>query len=126
MNSTILIVDDEIHLVKILRFTLEHEGYNVISAFDGMEAINKIESERPDLVILDLMLPGIDGYKVCNRIKKNEELKDIPIIILSARDFENENIEEKILADMLMQKPFNTEKLLKAIDNLIKVNGIEI
>jgi two-component system alkaline phosphatase synthesis response regulator PhoP len=126
VNSTILIVDDEIHLVKILRFTLEHEGYNVISAFDGMEAINKIESERPDLVILDLMLPGIDGYKVCNRIKKNEELKDIPIIILSARDFENENIEEKILADMLMQKPFNTEKLLKAIDNLIKVNGIEI
>ena len=126
MNSTILIVDDEIHLVKILRFTLEHEGYNVISAFDGMEAIEKIESERPDLVILDLMLPGIDGYKVCNRIKKNEELKDIPIIILSARDFENENIEEKILADMLMQKPFNTEKLLKAIDNLIKVSGIEI
>jgi len=126
VNSTILIVDDEIHLVKILRFTLEHEGYNVISAFDGMEAIEKIESERPDLVILDLMLPGIDGYKVCNRIKKNEELKDIPIIILSARDFENENIEEKILADMLMQKPFNTEKLLKAIDNLIKVSGIEI
>jgi len=126
VNSTILIVDDEIHLVKILRFTLEHEGYNVISAFDGMEAIDKIEAERPDLVILDLMLPGIDGYKVCNRIKKNEELKDIPIIILSARDFENENIEEKILADMLMQKPFNTEKLLKAIDNLIKVSGIEI
>ena len=126
MNSTILIVDDEIHLVKILRFTLEHEGYNVISAFDGMEAIDKIESERPNLVILDLMLPGIDGYKVCNRIKKNEELKDIPIIILSAREFENENIEEKILADMLMQKPFNTEKLLKAIDNLIKASGIEI
>ena len=120
MNNTVLIVDDEIHLVKILRFTLEHEGYNVISAFDGTEAVAKIKSERPDLVILDLMLPGIDGYKVCNRIKKDEELKKIPIIILSARDFENEEIEEEILADVLMQKPFNTEKLLTAIDDLIK------
>ncbi len=125
MSSTILIVDDEIHLVKILRFTLEHEGYNVISAFDGLEAIDKIESERPDLVILDLMLPGIDGYKVCNRIKENEELKKIPIIILSARDFENENIEETILADLLVQKPFNTENFLIAIDILIKASGIE-
>ncbi|MCD6379552.1 response regulator [bacterium] len=120
MKSTILIVDDEIHLVKILRFTLEHEGYRVISAFDGMEAVAKIKSERPDLVILDLMLPGIDGYKVCNRIKQSEELKEIPIIILSARDFENEAIEETIMADLLMQKPFNTENLLTAIDDLIK------
>ena len=120
MKSTILIVDDEIHLVKILRFTLEHEGYHVISAFDGTEAVAKIKSERPDLVILDLMLPGIDGYKVCNRIKEDEELKEIPVIILSARDFENEDIEETILADLLMHKPFNTEKLLTAIYDLIK------
>lgn len=119
MKATVLIVDDEVHLVKILRFTLEHEGYNVISAFDGREAVDKIESERPDIIILDLMLPGIDGYKVCNKVKKNEELKEIPVIILSARNFESENIEEKIMADALMKKPFNTQELLKVIDDLI-------
>jgi len=116
VKSKVLIVDDEVHLVKILQFTLEHAGYTVATAYDGNEALKTIESERPDLVILDLMLPGVDGYKICNQLKQDSDLMKIPVIILSARDFENEGIEEDILADVLMQKPFNTERLLTVIE----------
>lgn len=116
MPQTIMIVDDEMHLARILQFTLQHAGYHVITAFDGQEALEAYEKERPDLVILDLMLPVIDGYKVCNKIKDNGA---VPVIILSARDFEKERLEEPVKADLLMEKPFNTEHLLAEIARLL-------
>lgn len=119
MARRILVVDDEMHLAKILQFTLEHAGYEADTAFDGEEAMEKIFRGRPDLVILDLMLPVMDGYKVCNRLKKDEEYSDIPIIILSARDFEREELEEPINADLFLEKPFNTENLLQHIESLL-------
>ncbi|MCK4235861.1 MAG: response regulator [Candidatus Krumholzibacteria bacterium] len=119
MASKILIVDDEVHLARILQFTLEHEGYDVVMAFDGEEAVEKAKSECPDLVILDLMLPIIDGYKVCNILKKDNSLKDMPIIILSARDLSRERIEEPIQADLFMEKPFNTGDLINKISELL-------
>ena len=85
MKTRILVVDDEVHLAKILQFTLKHAGYEVSLAYDGGEALELFEREKPDLVILDLMLPVLDGYKVCNRIKEHPALK-VPVIILSARD----------------------------------------
>lgn len=119
MASKILIVDDEVHLARILQFTLEHEGYDVVMAFDGEEAVEKAKSECPDLVILDLMLPIIDGYKVCNILKDDNSLKDMPIIILSARDLSRERIEEPIQADLFMEKPFNTGDLINKISELL-------
>ncbi len=119
MASKILIVDDEVHLARILQFTLEHEGYDVVMAFDGEEAVEKAKSECPDLVILDLMLPIIDGYKVCNILKDDNSLKDMPIIILSARDLSREWIEEPIQADLFMEKPFNTGDLINKISELL-------
>ena len=116
MPHKIMIVDDEMHLARILQFTLQHAGYDVVTAFDGKEALDAYEAERPDLVILDLMLPVIDGYKVCNRIKENGA---VPVIILSARDFKKERLEEPIGADLLMEKPFNTEHLLAEIGRLL-------
>jgi two-component system response regulator VicR len=116
MSRKIMIVDDEMHLARILQFTLQHAGYEVITAFDGQEALESYEREHPDLVILDLMLPVIDGYKVCNKIKDNGA---VPVIILSARDFEKERLEEPVRADLLMEKPFNTEHLLEEISRLL-------
>jgi two-component system alkaline phosphatase synthesis response regulator PhoP len=124
MPSKILIVDDEVHLARILQFTLEHVGYKVITAHDGKEAIDKARDERPDLVILDLMLPIIDGYKVCNILKDNEESRRIPIIILSARDLSREQIDEAINADYFMEKPFNTDNLISTISDLLS-DGVD-
>ena len=114
----ILIVDDEVHLVKILEFTLQHAGFEVISCGNGIEAVEKVTFEKPDLAILDLMLPGLDGYEVCRRIKSDSELRNIPIIMLSARDYAEEGLENSIPADAFMKKPFNTDILITTIERL--------
>ena len=119
MSSKILIVDDEVHLARILQFTLEHAGFDVRTAYDGQEALEQARKERPDLVILDLMLPIIDGYKVCNILKGDEEFENVPIIILSARDLSREDLEEPINADLYMEKPFNTGTLIEKITELL-------
>jgi two-component system alkaline phosphatase synthesis response regulator PhoP len=120
MAHRILVVDDEVHLAKIIEFTLKHEGYSVSVAFDGEEALEKIRNDSPDLIILDLMLPIVDGYRICNRLKADERYMNIPVIILTARNIERENIEEPIQADLFMEKPFNTDKLLKNILDVLE------
>ena len=119
MPQKIMVVGDEMHLARILQFTLEHAGYDVVTAFDGKEALDKLEREEPDLVILDLMLPVVDGYKVCNIMRTGKRFRDTPIIILSARDFGREELDEPLNADLLMEKPFNTEHLLDEIARLL-------
>ena len=119
MSRKILIVDDEVHLARILQFTLEKAGYEVVTAYDGREALDRAEKDRPDLVILDLMLPVIDGYKVCNILKTNEDFRDVPIIILSARDLEQERLEEPLNADLFIEKPFNSIELIERISELL-------
>ncbi|MBD3178305.1 MAG: response regulator [Candidatus Latescibacteria bacterium] len=114
----ILIVDDEVHLVKILEFTLQHAGFEVISCHNGHEAVEMIISEKPDLAILDLMLPGLDGFEVCRRIKGDERVSAIPVIMLSARDYSEEGLEGSLPAESLMRKPFNTDKLIQTIREL--------
>lgn len=125
MDSKILIVDDEMHLARILQFTLQHEGYEVAVAYDGQEAIEKVEKERPDLIVLDLMLPILDGYKVCNFLKGDERFRNIPIIILTARDLSRERIEEPIMADFFMEKPFNTGRLIEKISELLSKQSLK-
>ena len=83
MNRNILLVEDEKTLAKALKFNLEKEGVRVEVAFDGEEALNAMSRKEPDLVILDLMLPKIDGYEVCRSIRRSS---DVPIIMLTARD----------------------------------------
>lgn len=118
MNERILLVEDEKTLAKALKFNLEKEGFRVEVAFDGEEALNAMSGEEPDLVILDLMLPKIDGYEVCRSIRRSS---DVPIIMLTARD---EDI-DKILglelgADDYMTKPFNTRELLARIKAILR------
>ena len=112
----ILVVDDEIDLVETLRFPLELEGYNVLVSHDGEDALNQARREKPDLILLDLMLPKLDGYKVCRLLKFDERYKHIPILMLTAKTQEK----DKILgmetgADEYITKPFEMDLLINKV-----------
>ncbi len=112
----ILIVDDEKDLVKTLKFRLEKNNYEVIYAYDGFEGLERAKKENPDLIILDLMLPKKDGYKVCRMLKFDINYRDIPIIILSARK-KQEDIDLAMSsgANKYVTKPFDFEDILSKI-----------
>lgn len=121
MKEKILIVDDEKTMVKVLKFNLEKEGFEVKAAYDGEEALKAIYSVSPDVIVLDIMLPGLDGFEVCRRVRKD---LDIPIIMLTAR---TEDI-DKILglelgADDYITKPFNPRELVARIRAILRRVG---
>lgn len=118
MNETILVVDDEKSIVEPLRYHLEREGYAVIAAYDGMEAVSKAGVEKPDLVVLDITLPKLDGWEVC-RILRQEST--IPIIMLTARDEETSKVLGLNLgADDYLTKPFSFQELLARVRALLR------
>lgn len=119
-KKRILVVDDEEDILNVLRFRLEANNYEVLVASDGQEGLNKARSEKPDLMILDLMLPKIDGYKVCRMLKFDEAYKAIPIIIFTARaQKKDEELGIEMGADAYISKPFEPEILLGKIKELL-------
>ena len=113
MKTKILAVDDEEHIADILKFNLENEGYEVIVAHDGNTAVELAEKEDPDLVLLDLMLPGKDGNEVCREIRKT---KSMPIIMLTAKDGEIDKVLGLELgADDYVTKPFSNRELIARV-----------
>src|SRR5213592_2896200 len=84
-KGKILVVDDEIYIVHILDFSLGMEGYEVITALDGEQAVERAVAEKPDLIVLDIMMPKLDGYETCRILKKEATTRDIPVILLSAK-----------------------------------------
>jgi len=119
-RKKILVVDDEVALVEILKMRLEVKGYEVITAYDGPEALEKSRSESPDLILLDLMLPKLDGYRVCKMLKFDEKYQDIPIIMLTALAQESDKkLGLEIGADLYMTKPFESDQLMAAIEKLL-------
>lgn len=119
-KKRILIVDDEDDLRSMLKFRLEAMNYDVSEAVDGQEGLDKSRSENPDLVILDLMLPKIDGFKVCRMLKFDEKHKHIPIIMFTARVTEKDKqIGEEMGADAYITKPFEPEVLIGKIKELL-------
>jgi two-component system alkaline phosphatase synthesis response regulator PhoP len=112
----ILIVDDEADLVETVRFPLEMEGYHVLVSYNGEDALNQARKEKPDLILLDLMLPKLDGYKVCRLLKFDDRYKHIPILMLTAKTQEK----DKILgmetgANEYITKPFEMDFLLNKV-----------
>ena len=89
MDKTILIIEDEVAIVEILTFNLEKEGYRVISALDGEDGVRLAKEENPDLILLDVMLPKMDGFEVCKKIRRTSE---VPIVMLTARTEEIDKI----------------------------------
>lgn len=118
MNEKILIVDDEKKMVGMLVTALEQEGYVTMQAYDGVEALERWRSERPDLVVLDILMPRMDGFEFCRRVR---ETSDTPIIILSARSEELDKLDGLELgADDYMTKPFSLRELVARIRALLR------
>jgi len=118
----VLVVDDEVHITNIVKFTLENEGFSVITASDGQEGLKLARQEKPDLIVLDLMLPNIDGYKICRLLKFDEKFRHIPIILLSARSSEaDRQLGKEVGADYYMAKPFDPEELSLKVKELVAV-----
>ena len=117
----ILIVDDEVDLVETIRFPLEIEGFDTLVSYNGEDALNQARKEKPDLIILDLMLPKLDGYKVCRLLKFDERYKDIPILMLTAKTQEKDKILGKETgADEYITKPFEMDYLLEKVKAYLK------
>src|SRR3954465_9609716 len=119
-KGKILVVDDEIYIVHILDFSLGMEGYEVITALDGEQALEKVKNEKPDLIVLDIMMPKLDGYEVCKNIKSSADTQHIPVILLSAK---GRNVDQKlgfdVGADDYITKPFSPRKLVERINQLL-------
>jgi len=117
MSSRILIVEDEPQLVKILEYLLRDEGYDVIALYRGEEVLATIEAQKPMLVILDIMLPGIDGFEVCTDIRR---MTTVPVIVLTARKDQEDVIRGLELgADDYLTKPFNNKELILRIRRVL-------
>ena len=120
-NFRVLAVDDEFEVLSAIKMRLEANNYEVILAVDGLEALYKARNNKVDLIILDLMLPKMDGYKVCRMLKFDDKYKDIPIIMLTARDKESDlKLGAEVGANAYLTKPFDNEVLLNKIKELIK------
>ena len=120
-SDTILAVDDEVHILELISFNLKAAGYHVVTALTGEEALKRCEVERPSLVLLDIMLPGIDGLEVCRRLKGDRMTSNIPIIMLTARGDEVDKILGLELgADDCITKPFSVRELAARVKSLLR------
>ncbi|MEW6458468.1 MAG: response regulator transcription factor [Bacillota bacterium] len=114
--ARILVVEDEKHIVELMRYGLEKEGFQVVEANDGDRALEMVHTGRIDLVVLDIMLPGLDGLTVCRLLRQNERTRDIPVIILSARGQELDRVLGLELgADDYITKPFSVRELIARV-----------
>ncbi len=121
MPETILIVDDEQHIIDLAKLYLEQEGYKTASATDGKSALQKILHEKPNLIVLDLMLPELDGWEVCRRVRAES---DVPIIMLTARSDDIDRIVGLELgADDYLTKPFNPRELVARVRAILRRTG---
>ncbi len=121
MPEKILIVEDEESLLKLESILLTTKGYLVRGATTGTAALEAIAEEKPDLVLLDIMLPGLDGFSVCEKIKQNPETSHIPVILLTAKKTPEDLARgEAVGADQYITKPFKSAMVMDVIDRLIK------
>ncbi len=117
----ILIVDDEPNILLSLEFLMKKQGYDVFIARDGKEALSSINQEKPDVVILDIMMPEVDGYEVCKHVKENHLFQDTKVIFLSAKAKDNDiELGYQLGADLYLTKPFSTRNLIKQVNDLFQ------
>ena len=120
-RAKILIVDDEINIVQTLQDRLEVNGYRVITACDGREGLQKAMAEKPDIILLDIIMPIMDGHEMLEHLRKTEEIKDTPVIILSARSQTQDIGRANICGiDDYIVKPFDLNELLEKIEKVLE------
>lgn len=119
--ARIMVVDDEPDIVYLTKIILEKEGYGVVEALSGEECLEKLKKEKPDLILLDVMMKGINGWEVCKKIKEEKKTKEIPVVMFTIRtskDSVRKSFECR--ADEHVNKPFSKEELLKTVRELLK------
>jgi CheY-like chemotaxis protein len=118
-RKRVLICDDDPVILRLLQVNLEIEGYDVISAHHGEEAVQLALSERPDLVVLDIMMPRMDGYEACHQIKSHDATRDIPIVFLSAKAQQSDiDMGTSFGVTQYLTKPFDPTELLQVVERL--------
>ncbi|MCR4881205.1 MAG: response regulator [bacterium] len=122
MKKTVLIADDEADIVETLQFMLESDGFEVLTAYDGEEALNLARRAIPDIILLDVMMPKINGYKVSRLLKFDKKFQDIPILMITARSQEEDKlIGEETGADEYITKPFDISNVIDLINKHLQV-----
>ena len=123
MSKRVLIAEDEPHIVESLSFVLQRKGYEVEAVFDGETALAQLRSHRPDVMILDVMLPRVNGFEVLKQVKSDAALHSVPVIILTAKgQAQDRRMAEEIGADGFMTKPFSNQEV---IDEVRRLTGEE-
>ena len=116
----ILIIEDDSDALRLIKYTLTQEGYQLVTGVDGLEGLKKAKEESPDLIILDVMLPGLDGYEVCNELRRNPETHSVPILMISAKARqEDKNTGLRLGANDYLAKPVNPSVVLASVTNLL-------
>ena len=121
-KGKVLVVDDEVYILHILEFSLGAEGFEVISASNGELAVEKAKQEKPNLIVLDIMMPVLDGYETCRRLKQDPETKDIPVVLLTAKGRDvDKRLGFEVGAIDYVVKPFSPSRLIERIEEIIGV-----
>lgn len=122
-NKTIMVVDDNPDIITIVRTILEGKGFNVLSASSGAECLETLKSQKPDLIVLDIMMPEMDGLEVLTRLKAMSEFSNVPVVLLTAKvQYEDVLGGYKLGADYYITKPFTSTQLINGINLLLGEN----
>jgi DNA-binding response OmpR family regulator len=120
-RTKVLVIDDEEYIQHILHFSFGAEGYEVLTASDGEEGVNKARSEKPDVIVMDIMMPKMDGYEACKKLKADPQTKDIPVILLTAKGRDTDRkLGSEAGADDYVVKPFSPGRLIERVEGIVK------
>ncbi len=126
MKKKLLLVEDDPSAVRITTYALEQAGYEVLAALNGQEALRKAQGEKPDLIILDVMLPGVDGFQVCRHLRADPQTAQIPILMLSAKAQQADvDTGLKVGADDYLTKPVDLSEVLSRVESLLAQKSAE-
>ncbi|MGC9316653.1 MAG: response regulator transcription factor [Armatimonadota bacterium] len=121
MAKKILVVDDERHIVRLVEVNLTRAGYDVLTAYDGVEALEKVEEEQPDMIVLDVMMPRMDGFEVLKHLQADPETQDIPVIMLTAKAQDADIFRGwSSGVSSYLTKPFNPRELLTFVERIFQ------
>ncbi|MFA0732276.1 MAG: hypothetical protein LKKZDAJK_000929 [Candidatus Fervidibacter sp.] len=120
-KKRVLVVDDERHIVRLVQVNLERQGYEVLTAYDGVECLEKAKAEKPDLIVLDVMMPRMDGFEALQRLKSDPETSQIPVIMLTARAQDRDVLQGyQYGADLYLTKPFSPLELISLVKRVFE------